>query len=67
MNLIDVWDSFKAAKTALGNSLEPENVHSLVETHMLKLKVRISFSLFSDTVQNVNKKFLFFFFILEGN
>lgn len=39
INLIDIWDSFKAAKVALGNTLEQDNIHTIATTHMQTLKV----------------------------
>ncbi len=38
-NIIDLWDSFKAAKLALANTLEAENVRSVARGYQLKLKV----------------------------
>ncbi|XP_065218583.1 WASH complex subunit 5 [Planococcus citri] len=38
INLIDIWDSFKAAKVALGNTLEQDNIHTIATNHMQSLK-----------------------------
>lgn len=39
VNLIDMWDPFRAAKLALGNTLEVENINHQSTLHSTKLKV----------------------------
>lgn len=40
-NLVDSWEPYKAAKTALGNSLEPSNIKEQSTYHADKLNVSI--------------------------
>ena len=36
VSLIDAWDQYRAAKTALNNTLEQRNVETLAERHATK-------------------------------
>ncbi|KAJ8877566.1 hypothetical protein PR048_022021 [Dryococelus australis] len=38
VNLLEWWDPYKAARTALANSLEPSNVHAQAQRHADKLQ-----------------------------
>lgn len=38
-NIIDLWESFRAAKMALNNTLEIENVQCISNNYNQKLKV----------------------------
>ena len=35
MNLVEAWDSYKAAKTALNNTLDATNVRTLVRVSII--------------------------------
>ena len=39
MNLLDAWEPYKAARTALNNTLQPENIQHLATTYMRKIPV----------------------------
>ena len=38
VNLIDAWEPYKAARTALNNTLDPMNIDGLVVRHSKKVK-----------------------------
>lgn len=40
-NLVDSWEPYKAAKTALGNTLEPSNIKEQSTYHAEKLSVSL--------------------------
>ena len=39
VNLLDAWEPYKAARTALNNTLQPENIQHLATTYMRKIPV----------------------------
>lgn len=39
LNLIDAWEPYKAAKSALSNSLEPQNLSEYSKKHRIKFQV----------------------------
>lgn len=42
MNLIDSWEPYKAARTALGNTLDSSNVGDVASRYAKRMQVRIS-------------------------
>lgn len=43
VNLVDSWEPYKAARSALANTLDPTNIKEQSTTHANKLTVGISF------------------------
>lgn len=48
LNIIDLWEPFKAAKMALVNTLEADNVNSIASIHHQKLNVSWFFTINSN-------------------
>jgi len=42
VNLIDSWEPYKAARTALGNTLDSSNVGDVASRYAKRMQVRIS-------------------------
>lgn len=47
VNLIEVWEPFKAARTALANTLEPSNVKEYSSAHSSYLEVYSTITIIS--------------------
>lgn len=43
INIIDLWEPFKAAKMALANTLEADNVNLITSIHHQKLNVSLCY------------------------
>ena len=39
VNLLDAWEPYKAARTALNNTLQPDNIQHLASMYMRKIPV----------------------------
>lgn len=62
MNLLDWWEPYKAARTALSNTLDPMNIKDHASRYAAKLQVSSSLSGFFWYVESIHS-FDFFFCI----
>jgi len=53
VNLIDSWEPYKAARTALSNTLLSSNVRDIASRYANRMQVRISVLFFPFAVKNL--------------
>ena len=52
VNLIDSWEPYKAARTALANTLDSSNVGDVASRYAKRMQVRISVLFFVAEIKN---------------
>lgn len=56
MNLIDSWEPYKAARTALGNTLDSSNVGDVASRYAKRMQVRFSSLVFLSKIKKNARK-----------
>jgi WASH complex subunit strumpellin len=51
VNLVDSWEPYKAARTALSNTLDSSNVRDIAVRYAKRMQVRISILLYLSVVK----------------